>query len=56
MDKFSKMSGDSENVKRAKAAVAHLAKRNATIDDINEEREAEDQMRWDPKPKKFFTD
>lgn len=56
MDKFSKQTGNSENVRRAKAAVAHLAKRNAEINAINEEREAEDQPRWNPGPKKFFTD
>lgn len=49
------MSGGQENVQRAKAAVAHLAKRNAGIADINEEREAGGEAPWNPNPKTFFT-
>jgi len=55
VDKFSKMPDGKENVRRAKAAVAHLNKRNATISAINEERGDNDEELWNPGPKTFFT-
>lgn len=49
------MEGSADNIRRAKAAVAHLNKRNATISAINEERGDNDEELWNPGPKTFFT-